>query len=179
MKFEQWVREAAHQGESARPTGAPPLGPVSPGVRVGLRLRMKENERYFRITLGLAVVLAVSTIVAAVVERPGAGGWVPAAFGVTTFGAVAFAMQSVRDKLAFEVMLELATGLDEDAMRDVLRVLLKRYGGAVSPAAPGPGRRKSTSRAGGSRRDTASTTSTPGASSAGTSKSGLDREETT
>ena len=41
--------------------------------------------------------------------------------------AVVFAMNRAREKHNFELMLELALGLDENAMRDLLRVMMKKY----------------------------------------------------
>jgi hypothetical protein len=88
---------------------------------------MARNEIYFRISFAVSVLLAMATLVAAFLSRVMGAAWVPAAFGISTAGAVVLTMNAVREKHSFDVMLELATGLDEKAVRQVLQVLLKKY----------------------------------------------------
>jgi hypothetical protein len=127
--FESWLREAGASFVQPAPgVGSPALGRANLDMlRASLRDRMARNELYFRIAFGLSVVLAIATLVAGFWSHGGDTGWVPAVFGVSTAGAVMMTMRAVREKQAFDVMLELATGLDDDAVRQVLRVLVRKY----------------------------------------------------
>ena len=122
--FTEWLKEV---GAPKGGTGLPPhLGPQDMEMlRKSLRKRMAQNEVYFRIAFGISVLLAITTI-GAIIFSP-TKGFVPGAFGISTAAAVAAAMHAVREKHSFDVMLELATGLDEKAVRQVLQVLLAKY----------------------------------------------------
>jgi hypothetical protein len=132
--FQEWLKEVGHQlSEGASPGEVPPLGSGDlESLRQSLRARLAQNENYFRIAFGLAVLLALATLVAAFLPGGEGTGWVPAAFGISTAGAIAMAMNAVREKRSFDLMLELAVGLDDDAVREVLRVLIKKYAGSGS-----------------------------------------------
>ncbi len=133
--FRQWLGEVGtYLASSALPGGSPPLGQSDlEYLRRSLRDRMGANERYLRVSFALAALLAIATLVATFWQRATAGTWMPAALGISTAGAVAMTMSAVRDKNMFDVMLELAVGLDDDAVRDVLAVLMKRQGGPAVP----------------------------------------------
>lgn len=46
-------------------------------------------------------------------------------------------MKAACEKHSFDMMLELAVGLDDDAVREVLQVLLKKYAGSESGGTAG------------------------------------------
>jgi hypothetical protein len=146
-RFDAWLSEATGAlSGGAPPDGAPALGRGGDleRLRRGLRRRMEKNERYFRIAFGLAVLLAAATVVAPFLPHAGGRAWVSAAFGISSAGAVGFALNAVRDKHAFDIMLELATGLGEDALRDVLGVLARKVeGGRRAPTRAVAGRTRS------------------------------------
>jgi hypothetical protein len=127
--LQEWLKEVGPQLMGEASAGKiPSLGPGDlEGLRKSLRARMAKNEIYFRIAFALAVLLALATLIAAFLPGVKGTGWVPAAFGISTAGAVTMTMKAMRDKHSFDIMLELAVGLDDDAVREVLRVLLKKY----------------------------------------------------
>jgi hypothetical protein len=137
--FQEWLSEVSPQFSGGTPAGeVPPLGQGDlEGLRKSLRTRMARNEVYFRIAFALAVLLALATLIAAFLPGGKGTAWVPAAFGISTAGAIAMAMNAVREKHSFDMMLELAVGLDDDAVRDVLQVLLKKYAGSGTGRASG------------------------------------------
>jgi hypothetical protein len=127
--FQEWLKEVGPQLSGGASAGeVPALGPADlEGLRKSLRARMAKNEFYFRIAFALAVLLALATLIAAFLPGVKGTAWVPAAFGISTAGAVLMVMKAVREKNLFDMMLELAVGLDDDAVRGVLQVLLKKY----------------------------------------------------
>jgi hypothetical protein len=136
--FHRWLVDIANpQLSGTAPEGAAPLGRrnLEP-LRQSLRYRLAANERYFQAAFVLAAILALATLGAAFWERATAGTWTPAALGLSTAGAVGLTMRYAREKALFEVMLELATGLDEAAVRNVLEVMLKRQGRRDAAAMP-------------------------------------------
>jgi hypothetical protein len=137
--FRKWLNEVGPQLSGRASAGeVPPLGPADlEGLRRSLRARMAKNEIYFRIAFALAVLLALATLIAAFLPGGKGTAWVPAAFGISTAGAIMMAMNAVREKHSFDMMLELAVGLDDDAVREVLQVLLKKYAGPTSRYTPG------------------------------------------
>lgn len=137
--FQEWLKEVGPQlSGGALADGVPPLGPADlDGLRKSLRARMAKNEIYFRIAFALAVLLVLATLISAFLPGVKEAAWVPAAFGISTAGAIALAMNAVREKHSFDMMLELAVGLDDDAVRDVLQVLLKKYAGPGDGHTPG------------------------------------------
>jgi hypothetical protein len=148
--FDEWLKESIDELSGAAPSGrAPDLG--SGGelerLRKGLSRRIEKNESYFRIAFALAVLLALATLVAPFLPYGGGRAWVSAAFGISSAGAVAFALNAVREKHAFDVMLELATGLGEEALRDVLGVLARKVAGDRRAPARGKAPRTPTQRA--------------------------------
>lgn len=128
MTFESWLRDVAGQ-HLQQPASAPPLGAAELArLDKSLRRCMKQNETYFRIAFGLAVILALCAVVLAFVGRgKSETSWMQAGLGVSAFGAVTFAMARVREKQSFDLMIELAVGLDDKAVREVLQVLMKKY----------------------------------------------------
>ena len=150
-RFIDWFTEVGPQILAGVADGkVPPLGSKSlEGLRKSLRTRMRKNEIYFRIAFSLTILLAIATLVAAFLPMSKGTAWVPAAFGISTAGAIAMAMNAVRDKQSFDMMLELAVGLDDDAVREVLNVLLKKYAESGSTQRPGrsiPSRRATAKR---------------------------------
>ena len=136
--LEKWLNEEAAPLIGAAKNVPPSLGPINvEGLRESLRSRIAQNESYFRIAFALAALLALATLVAAFLPDTNGNPWVAGAFGISTAGSVAMVMNAVRDKNAFEMMLELALGLDEEAMRDVLRVLIFKYKGNKRPITTG------------------------------------------
>lgn len=156
MNFVRWLRDVTLELEREslelpqRPVGAPPLGSRSLAqLDRGLRRCLRENDRYFRLGFGLAIAFSLGSI-GVLIGMPGSGsrpGWAMG-LALSALAALVFAMQKATEKRNFEIMLELAVGLDEAALRQVLRVLMKKYAPRDSgtpafslPLAPPTGRR--------------------------------------
>jgi|SRR5882724_1588572 len=125
MTFEQWLADESERSATLKPA-------LGSGNKAELRRRvnavLRRNEWYFRLALLLAVLLAICTAVTAFLAHTASvSPWRPAMFGVSTFGAVVFVARTVREKFAFEIMVELAAGLDEAGIRDVVKVLSRKF----------------------------------------------------
>src|SRR2546427_15603 len=109
MTFERWLTEEASEAAGAPAQSTPAMGAQGKAeMRRRLLAILRRNEFYFRLSLTLAVLLAVCTAVTTFLAHSAGGtAWRPAMFGVSTFGAVVFVARIVRDKLAFEIMVEL------------------------------------------------------------------------
>jgi hypothetical protein len=133
MRFKKWVQQMSRA--SIEPAaGAPPLGRANRSrLQHDLRQSSRRNEFYFRLSIGLAVLLALATVAMALANACRAhGALAPTALGISAAGAVCLVIRFVQEKHLFDTMLELATGLDERAMTEVLAVLMKKYSGSKS-----------------------------------------------
>ena len=139
MTFRGWLY--TQRASLAEPTGAPPLGPEEQlQLRQELRSCLRLNRLYIKVAYALAVFLALLT--AGVIFFGSShvpGPWLPATLLFSSIGLVAYGTYLARENLAFQLMAELATGLDETATREVLKVLMARW----SPETATAGQQKS------------------------------------
>ncbi len=127
--LQKWLKEIGPQLSGETSAGdVPPLGPGNLDVlRQSLRAQMTKNEMYFRITFVLGVLLGLGTLITSFLPGSKGSAWVPAAFGFSTVGAIVRAMKALGEKHSFDIMVELAVGLNDDEMLKVLKVLLRKY----------------------------------------------------
>jgi len=90
-----------------------------------LRAVLRSNTMYFNLCIGLVVVLFVASIVIVVthLESPKLITAALGGFGIGSIGLVSLMLQRWREKLAAEVLLELAVWFQGDQLKMIVNAL--------------------------------------------------------
>lgn len=108
---------------------APPTVKVNKaGLKRGLVQVKKDNNRYFLICVAMVLILfAVSVgVVIFKNDQPDLIKAIMAALGVSSAGLITMMIKLWRDKSNVELVLVLATNMDDEALKTVLAVLVKK-----------------------------------------------------